>query len=88
MQFVRNHKEKELRRVLDDLKQSMANFPDGKITDLISANAVYEQMNRVVDLATKLGYTSEEILEMLESCNCSPALKPVAAKVSGHNKQF
>ena len=84
---IRNLKEKQLLKERDALKQMMENYPDGKITDLVGANAIYDQMNRIVNLAGSLGYSSEEIMEMFDACKCTSALS-TAGKSSSLNTQF
>ena len=65
--------EKQLRKVLDDLRKIMENYPGGKITDVIGANLVYDKMNRACVLARKAGYTDDQILELFEYAKEPPA---------------
>ena len=58
--------EKQLEKVLKDLKKVMENYPNGTITDVIGANVVYKLMNRACVLARKAGYTYEQIEDLLK----------------------
>ena len=60
--------EKQFRGLLDKLRQAMANYPDGKITDLIGANHVYELMNRALHAGRRAGYSDEDLeRELIEA---------------------
>lgn len=67
-QLRRKRREKQLEKLLENLRIMMQNYPDGKITDIVGANAVYDLMNRAVVLAKKVGYTDDQIRDKLEGC--------------------
>ena len=61
--------EKQILQIREKLRQTMQNYPDGKITDIIGAQTVYDLMNRAVVLARKAGYTDEQIADLFESAD-------------------
>ena len=63
-----NRYEKEFRGLLDKIRQAMKNYPDGKITDLIGANHLYDLMNRAVRAGRRAGYSDEDLeRELIEA---------------------
>ena len=81
-------REKRFLKLLEDLRKTMENYPDGKITDLIGANHVYELMNRAMKLGRSAGFTAEEIELLLKACREAPSEIAVDPCAPDEHKSF
>lgn len=74
--------EKKLQKIKEELQRTMENYPDGRITDLIGAQHVYDLMNKAAGLARKAGYTDQEIENLLIESRKPPDPVPPPINVS------
>ena len=77
-------REAKFLRTLERITETMQNYPDGKITDLLGANTLYALTNQAIRFGKQAGYTDDQIAERVLAARGiePPAAEPSPATVS------